>query len=307
MTIECPNCGSLEINNSRIVYDITLEDNNYLIMRCNECRVLYTYHNSDIDVASLYDSGDYKIQDTRNTIFETIQNIEYSRTVRYLIKRKIRSIIDYGSGKGVFLALAQKSGMKVYGVEISKPRSDYAKSAFNLHIDTKRYESGNIFGGLVDAITLFHVVEHLEKPQNILSNLIKYNLNKDGIVIIEVPNFNSLQSRIAGSRWMHLDVSRHILHYDKNSLNKILTKLKLEPIKYEGFSIHLGVPGMVQSIMNLLFSYKHSLINDLKYNRSVSLLFMIILVLPIAVIAELCASMFLMGGIIRVYAKYVSK
>ena len=290
----CPNCGSAGIMNSSIIYNIIGENNNnYQIRKCNHCFIKYTYYNYDIDIASLYDSGDYKIQDTRNTIFELTQKIEYGR-----------AIIDFGSGKGLFLALAQKCNLKVYGVETSQPRSDYARSTFSLNINTERYRNGNIFGTCVDAITLFHVLEHLPNPQNILFNLIKSNLNKDGIVIIEVPNFSSIQSRIAGNHWMHLDVPRHVLHYDIDTLKALLERLKLKPLKYEGFSMHLGVLGMVQSIMKVMFAYDRSLLTELKYHRSTSLLVMVILILPVAILIELSAAMFLRGGIIRVYAKY---
>src|SRR2546430_10461084 len=39
-----------------------------------------------------------------------------------------------------------------------------------------------------------------------------------GLLIANVPNFSSWQSRFAGSKWTHLDVPRHLVHYTPQSM-----------------------------------------------------------------------------------------
>jgi 2-polyprenyl-3-methyl-5-hydroxy-6-metoxy-1,4-benzoquinol methylase len=60
------------------------------------------------------------------------------------------------------------------------------------------YHGGLVDGGLFDAITLFHVLEHLRNPKAVMEELVKSNLKDGGLLVIEVPNFGSLQSKIAG-------------------------------------------------------------------------------------------------------------
>ena len=112
----------------------------------------------------------------------------------------------------------------------------------------------------------------------------------------------SLQSKIAGKRWIHLDPPLHISHFTKSSLLKLLGDLNLKPLKYEYFSIHLGILGMVQSILCLI-GYNRKIISDLKFRRTKRLIISILLVLPLAIFLELLAVIFNKGGVVRVYCK----
>ena len=76
----------------------------------------------------------------------------------------------------------------------------------------------------------------------------------------------------------------------------------LDDLEYRYHSMHLGILGMVQSILSL-FGYKRNLIDQLKFNRRIPLSILIILVLPFAFIIELLAVLCNRGGIIRVFCK----
>ena len=142
----------------------------------------------------------------------------------------------------------------------------------------------------------------MQNPKSLLKELIENNLSNNGYLVIEVPLFDSLQSQLSGKHWMHLDPPLHISHFTKKSLYKLLHNLNLKPIKYRYHSIHLGILGMVQSILSL-FGYKRNLIDQLKFNRRIPLSILIILVLPFAFIIELLAVLCNRGGIIRVFCK----
>lgn len=300
----CPNCGNCVQSEDQVCREVVKGDQLFCLRRCSSCSITYTFFEKEINLSELYDRGDYKIRDTTGTVFHKIQNVEYRRPIKFLICQGVTSVLDFGCGKGVFLALARSYGLNVCGVETSKPRAEYAMSRYALAISNSNYEDGMVFNSKVDAITLFHVLEHLQYSRRLLSNLIANNLKSAGLVIIEVPNFESLQSRIAKEWWLHLDVPRHLAHFDINSIKILLRDLNLTPLKYEWFSLHLGVPGMLQAIMTLFFGYKRSLINDLKAKPRMSLLVMVLLALPFAFIAEALASFVSQGGVIRVYARY---
>jgi hypothetical protein len=111
---------------------------------------------------------------------------------------------------------------------------------------------------------------------------------------------NSWQSRIAKENWIHLDVPRHIHHFSTERLEKLLLDINLKPVKTTFFSYHLGVLGMVDSLLKQI-GYKKSIIYELKNKKSKTLIVMIALVLPVAFIAERLAAWFGKGGIIRMY------
>ncbi|WP_411275574.1 methyltransferase domain-containing protein, partial [Daejeonella sp.] len=143
-------------------------------------------------------------------------------------------------------------------------------------------------------------------PAELLNSLVMSNLKPGGLLVAEVPNFGSWQSKWAGNRWLHLDVPRHLSHFTEESLEKIIDKAGCRVIKKEYYSIHLGLVGMVQSIFTW-FGYKGFLIADLKENKNWILPFKVLITLPFAILLESLAVIFKKGGIIRFYAVYEPK
>lgn len=303
----CPLCQRSE---SETLFEIPDGGGiNYLISRCRHCNAVYTFFDEEIDVNEFYDGKDYTVKDTRDSIFFKIQKAEYGsviNTIQNKTNKQTPSILDFGSGKGLFLHFATLKGGQVRGIESSQPRAEYARKYFGLDINTDYYTSGSVFNSSFDVITMFHVLEHLQNPSELMSNLVKSNLKPGGLLIAEVPNFGSWQSRWAGNRWLHLDVPRHLTHFTNSSLDRIITNAGCRVIKKEYYSLHLGIVGMVQSIF-AWFGYKGFLIADLKINKSRVLLAKVLVVLPFAVLLEGLAVLFKKGGIIRCYAVYEPK
>ncbi|MEK6744572.1 MAG: class I SAM-dependent methyltransferase [Nitrospirota bacterium] len=95
-----------------------------------------------------------------------------------------RSVLDFGCGTGGFLLKAREVAAKVAGVE----REHSLKPWFhNQKLDV--FSSLEDVDGNFDIITLFHVLEHIPDPRTVLSTL-GTKLNKNGIIIVEVPNAN---------------------------------------------------------------------------------------------------------------------
>ena len=298
MNITCPLCKK---NSNRILFDDMLNNGQGIsIVKCKSCGHNYTYYEVEIDFDKLYSEGSYELQDTRKSIFYFIQKYEYTKVLASLKKMEVKSILDFGSGKGIFLNFSKEAFFDVAGVETSKDRADYSKKFFDLNINTNFYNGGNIFNNFFDCITLFHVLEHISMPKQLIENLAKDNLSEKGVLLIEVPNFYSWQAKLAGKNWLHNDVPRHVNHFSYKSLESFLNSLGFFVIKTENFSFHLGIIGMVQSLLGL-FGYKGSIIEDIKTRKKKIITFTLLLV-PIAFVLELIASLFRKGGVIRLYS-----
>lgn len=306
VNLNCPVCKT-SVNNSSNLFSIKKDANDYQIARCAMCSHVYTAFEKEVNFQLYYDDNDYKVKDTRKTIFFNIQEWEYIRVLKQiekLVSSKPISLLDFGAGKGLFLNFASNFGFFVSGVETSLPRANYAKQVFGLNLATDNYEKGLIFNDKFDVVTLLHVLEHLEHPNNLLKELFQSNLKQNGLAVIEVPNFDSLQSKWGAKYWMHLDIPRHLNHFSPNYLKDMLKPLGFEIIKEEYFSLHLGIIGMIQSIWSW-FGYKGFLIAELKERKSISLLGKIGLTLPFALLFECLAAVFKKGGIVRIYARKV--
>lgn len=301
MIDSCPICHRPE---SKTTCTVSYGKEDYLIVQCGNCSHYYSkFDITQINSASLYNDEVYQVIDNRDSVYSKIMDYEYGqvlKTVRKWYPQRSR-ILDFGSGKGNFLFLAKKFGFDVFGVETARERAEFARQKFNLDISQEMYTAGKIKESSFDVITLFHVLEHLPDPKEILSNLIKDNLNDNGLLILEVPNFSSLQSSIAKNRWMHLDIPRHLSHFTDIRLVEFAKELNFKVVKKEYFSLHLGVMGMCHSILSL-FGYRGKIIKDLKHYNP-KLVFGLLLILPFAFVLEFFSSGFNKGGVIRLYCR----
>ena len=298
MNTGCPLCNT---ENNTIVYD-RLQLPGAAIVKCDHCTHVYTLQNDPAVPEDLYSTEVYKVVENRHSVFDKILNWEYRRVVKTINRLKPLKgfLLDFGCGKGKFGSLAKKTGWQVKCVETAPERALYAKEVYGLEVDTRLYSSGKIFTTDFDVLTLFHVLEHLPAPKTSLKELITHNLKKDALIIIEVPNIKSLQSAIAGSKWMHLDVPRHFHHFTSSNLEKVATELELRTIKSSSFSFHLGVLGMVDSFLKLS-GYKKNIIYELKNRKNIYIMAFISLLLPFAFILEAFAAATGRGGILRKY------
>jgi len=302
MTNSCPLCKHQD---HTVIYSRVPQFPDADIVKCGHCGHLYTLIKTEIDVDSLYADEVYKVVENRRSVFDRVLDREYRGFLRSLerIKGSKGSLLDFGSGKGKLGSLAKIGGWQVRCVETAPERATYAREVYGLEVNSEFYSGGNIFNMRFDALSLFHVLEHLPDPKPLLDKLISDNLQPGGLAVIEVPNIHSWQAAIAGNKWIHLDVPRHLSHFSPACLEQFIRELGLQPVKRSYYSVHLGVLGMVDSLLKKM-GYKGNIIYELKNKKSKALLLKIALVLPFALVMERVASLVGRGGVVRVYAKH---
>jgi 2-polyprenyl-3-methyl-5-hydroxy-6-metoxy-1,4-benzoquinol methylase len=293
---KCPVCGFIGQRDKP----------NLSIQECLNCGVTWTLIKEGIDAKALYEDEVYAVVDNRKSIFEKIifkESKKVIRTVNQIFKEK-RPIkcLDFGSGKGQFLLKAKEAGWEVSGIETALERAKFSREKYGIEVSSEFYDSGKIGTGNFDVICLFHVLEHLPHPLRLLKEITENNLKKGGVLIIEIPNLRSWQHKIAGNNWMHLDIPKHLTHWDEDLLTKKTEALGFEKIKSQYFSVHLGVLGSLSAILFKL-GYKGNIIYDLKNKRKTGILIGTAMVLPISFILEVLAVLFRKTGIIRLYFK----
>lgn len=130
------------------------------------------------------------------------------------------SILDVGSGLGLFLSEFKRRGWSTLGTEISLAMAKYARRTYGLRILTGDLLHLNIkrkFG----VITLNNVLEHLYQPRQTLAKVYRL-LRPGGLVVIVVPNIASLGHLVFGRRWYHLQPGRHVYHFSPATLTRLL-------------------------------------------------------------------------------------
>jgi len=145
--------------------------------------------------------------------------------------KKRGRILDIGFGHGYFLFDMSKEGWQVYGNELSKTGYDFARNRLGLeNIYNSDLLSLNFPENFFDVVTMWHTLEHMKKPQEILRRINRL-LKDGGVLIVECPNFSSLQSRFFKEKWYALDLPRHLYQFTHRVLERLLKLASFEIYK----------------------------------------------------------------------------
>lgn len=184
------------------------------------------YYESDDYISHNQDEGSFN-----QKIYKIAQslNLNYKRNIIAAETFKGAKILDYGCGAGEFIKYIQED-FQTFGLEPDKDARNIAeKKATKSKIisDIKLVEDNSL-----DAITLWHVFEHIENQEEILE-IFHQKLTANGVVIIAVPNHTSYDAKYYKEYWAAFDVPRHIFHFSKNGMQKLFNNenWKLEKIK----------------------------------------------------------------------------
>jgi 2-polyprenyl-3-methyl-5-hydroxy-6-metoxy-1,4-benzoquinol methylase len=148
------------------------------------------------------------------------------RKVALLNKKAPRKgkILDYGCGTGHFLAACRSNGWQVAGVEPNARAREEATRRVGQSIGAD--DLGGFSAESFDAITLWHVLEHVHELTGTLKQLIGL-LKPDGVLIIAVPNVESFDAQHYRQDWAAYDVPRHLYHFSPKTMTQLLKKHKL--------------------------------------------------------------------------------
>ncbi|HEV7521484.1 MAG TPA: class I SAM-dependent methyltransferase [Candidatus Angelobacter sp.] len=171
----------------------------------------------DCNIAQCHTCG-YVFDNPRPTLKELINF--YSRPGKYdswldeigprdrLWKRRLKKLqstnkpgrlLDVGTGIGQFLSLARTSYREVYGTEVSATAVAIAKEKYGLDLFHGTIEELARQKMTFDNITLFHVLEHVPDPKEMLETCHSL-LAPGGRIVIAVPN--EVISLRALKRWL---------------------------------------------------------------------------------------------------------
>jgi SAM-dependent methyltransferase len=215
-------------------------------------------------------------------------------------------VLDAGAGRGRFVATALAAGYRARGIEPSRRGAD-AAAALGVPVEHVTIEAAPIAPGSLDAVTLWHVLEHLDDPGSALAQIATW-LAPEGVLLVGVPNLASVQARIGGERWYHLDLPRHRLHFTPAGLDALLRAQGFTPLRTHHLLAEHNPFGMWQSLVSRFTTRPSYLYNLLKRNaparsRDLAITALALPLAPAAAIAELAAGLAHRGGTIAVLAR----
>jgi 2-polyprenyl-3-methyl-5-hydroxy-6-metoxy-1,4-benzoquinol methylase len=168
----------------------------------------------------------------------------YSRPVnkdklRYILRLASRNIeipeeninaLDVGSGSGKLLQLMRDEfNWQVEGIEPA-PYYKLAATKHNLvihNLPLDDYETLTRY----DVISMMSVLEHTPNPIRMLERA-RSLINRDGILILETPNVESLSAWFYKSKWSGLIPPAHITLFSPKTMKQLIKKAGFKPAKF---------------------------------------------------------------------------
>ncbi len=282
--IDCPICNSnktrnLGIRGNREYFGADTTKENHIftnVVQCMTCDFIYT--NPMIRGLESLENDHYNNPDEYSAVEEDNPTKMFRKRLTFLTKyKKTGRVLDVGSGKGEFLFEAVKGNWEAVGIEPSEEFCEFAQKKYKVKMFHGSLEENNeIEKSYFDVVTMNHVLEHVERPQELL-NLISCYLAEGGMIFIEVPNADSYFLRIIdiyfkfkklnwSSRLSPLHPPFHKYGYTKQSIKYLLDKCGYKVVaiktfigkdrgykkKKEGSIIEALLRDLVSTVINLL-------------------------------------------------------
>jgi 2-polyprenyl-3-methyl-5-hydroxy-6-metoxy-1,4-benzoquinol methylase len=137
-------------------------------------------------------------------------------------------LLDVGAATGTFLTAARTAFTQAIGIEPDPITSGQARTA-GLAVRTGTLD--DIAEGDFDAITMLHVIEHLDSPHAALQR-VRALLRPGGAVLIETPTVDNVWFKLAPGRWRQL-IPDHYFFFSRATLERLLRANGLEPVDHE--------------------------------------------------------------------------
>lgn len=245
----CPVCNSQQSNFIFEVKDYTVSQSCYEVHECQHCTHRYTQDVPDANEIGAYYKADTYIShtDTKSDLISKLYHYVRNITLkgkRNLVKKYTGlsngKILDVGCGTGAFLHTMKQAGWEVEGLE---PDDTASEIAFEKHgIVTQNPEKlFQLPTGQYDAITMWHVLEHVHDLQGYCATLKKL-LKPNGVFFVAVPNYTSYDAQKYGPYWAAYDVPRHLYHFSPKSMNNLMQQHEMKivgtkPMWFDSFYV----------------------------------------------------------------------
>lgn len=229
------------------VEDYSVSHEKFQLLHNAEYDILKTHPQPGLDVlGKYYESEDYiSHTDGKRSLFEKVYHVVKTKNLSDKVKliTKVNAgfgrVLDIGCGTGDFLSVAKSVGWQTVGFE---PNEKARNLALNKNVELIENTS-DLPDASFDVITMWHVLEHVPDVQAQIAEL-KRLVKDDGIIIIAVPNFKSFDAKHYGNYWAAFDVPRHLWHFSKTSIKKLVEEKemkldKIEPMSFDSYYVSL--------------------------------------------------------------------
>jgi len=226
-SILCPGCGRSEVDNCLQAPDrYHGRRKRYQLVRCQSCSLVWLK-----DPPSPSEMGDHYGVDYDRAIAAAGEDPNHwlERRDTLLKYKSGGSLLDLGCSAGGFMQSLKGPEWKLFGIEMSEEVARRAEASTGAKVFVGDILDAPFPSNSFDAITCFHVFEHLYEPREVLLRVAKW-LKPGGVFFTMMPNIDSAGRRIFKSYWYPLELPRHTYHFSPRSLSNLALSVGLQQL-----------------------------------------------------------------------------
>ena len=222
---KCPLCKSNAIKKRFACIDNFATKESFDIHECEACGFVFTHNFPDEkEIDRYYESPAYISHSNTskglvNSVYHLVRKImlqKKARKVEQLTGHKSGRLLDYGAGTGHFARIMKSRGWNVAAIEKNGKARELALREFGFEMQPVEALKA-IKDKELDVVTMWHVMEHIQEPDNMWRELHRI-LADSGIAIIAVPNSASYDALKYKEYWAAYDVPRHLWHFTPDTI-----------------------------------------------------------------------------------------
>lgn len=249
---KCIVCGETEFKPFLACTDFTVSKEKFNIVKCGSCGFCFTSPRpSLVEIGPYYKSEEYiSHSDTKkgliSKMYHWVRSYTLIKKLQLVMHHSVKrgTVLDIGCGTGAFLGMCNKNRWEVFGIEPDADARSIAKETNGVSSAASIKDFDSLFPGQqFDAITMWHVLEHVHDLEEFFS-FISTRLKDKGALIIAVPNCSSYDAQKYGEFWAAYDVPRHLYHFTPKDLKTLMNKrgykqVDIRPMIFDSYYVSM--------------------------------------------------------------------
>lgn len=236
--MNCPICGKIG------VHWATAEDVEYLTnlgphhyLKC-DCGVVYLDDPPIHQLGEIYPSTYYSYSGGSRGLAERVKSSldrrTFARALRMVKGDAIRTL-DVGGGAGYYSDVLRQADSRVTSttvVDLDNSLASINQDKGHIFVNS-RIEDAE-FDKTFHVIIAFNLIEHVADPKALVNHF-KRLLEPEGLLLLQTPNFDSLDARLfRESSWGGFHAPRHWVLFRAESLTELLTSggFRVETVRH---------------------------------------------------------------------------
>ena len=220
--------------------ELLIRQDNWNVYRCPTCELGFLDPRpSENEIERLYREAYFSEQYDKGI---GLASPEYPKRLRGETHRTrfIKSVkpsgrlLDIGCGYGYFLAACREAGYDAEGTDVSEWAAQHAAENLNISVAVGKINDIHYDFKCFDIITMWHFLEHSPDPHLVLRKVRTW-LKPDGILVVDVPNYNGTDARYKWEGWVGWQLPYHYWHFTFNSLKLLLYQHGFRILKHKNY------------------------------------------------------------------------